>query len=200
MRGIACNSRRGYFDGVRREFAVKHSAVSFLLLFSSLTLAGQNQGKTDAPTLIFNGNTIGNVCPIGMRASQGVWDHSIKVRQGEKESSVQPFGQRILLSLEDTHPDPIISATVRVHGLTGKNRILQTGEANADGDATKLMRITFGSNGTGGVSSDVYVSGFTSVSSIELLEISYADGKTWRIAGSSVCRVAPDPMMLIANH
>ncbi len=180
---------------------MKHSAVSFLLLFSSLTLAGQNQGKTDAPILIFNGNTIGNGCPIGMRASQGVWDHSIKVRQGDKGSSVQPFGQRILLSLEDTHPDPIVSATVRVHGLTGKNRILQTGsEANAGGDSTKLMRITFGSNGTGGVSSDVYVSGFTSVSSIELLEISYADGKTWRIAGSSACRVTPDPMMLIANH
>jgi hypothetical protein len=165
-----------------------------------LTLAGQHQGKTGAPTLIFNGNTIGNGCPIGMRASQGVWDHSIKVRQGEKESSVQPFGQRILLSLEDTHADPIIAATVRVRGLTGNNRILQTREANAGGDATKLMRITFGSNGTGGVSSDVYVSGFTSVSSIELLEISYADGKTWRMVGSSVCRVAPDPMMLIANH
>ena len=36
--------------------------------------------------------------------------------------------------------------------------------------------------------------------SIELIEVSYGDGKIWRIASSSMCRVTPDPMMLIANH
>jgi hypothetical protein len=179
---------------------VRHSAVCVVLLLSSLTLAAQNRAKPEASTLIFKGNAVGSDCPIGMRASQGVWDHTIKVRQGNQEQLVQPFGQRIFLSLEDSHPDPIVAASVRVHGLTGKNRVLHTDQANAGGDATKDMRITFGSTGTGGVSSDLYMPGFTSVSSIELIEVSYSDGKIWKIGSSDVCRVTPDPMMLIANH
>jgi hypothetical protein len=180
---------------------MKHSAVCVVLVLSSLTLAAKGQNKTEASTLIFKGNTIESGCPIGMHATQSVWDHSIKVRQGQQEQAVQPFGQRILLLLEDSHPDPIISATVKVHGLTGKNRIQQTaGDASTDGDAIKIMRIMFGSTGAGGVSGDLYAQGFTSVSSIELLDVSYNDGKTWKIGGSSTCRVTPDSMMLIANH
>lgn len=179
---------------------MRHSAVCGVLLLSSLTLAAQNRVKPEASTLIFKGNAVGSGCPIGMRASQGVWDHTVKVRQEKQEQLVQPFGQRIFLSLEDSHPDPIVAATVRVHGLTGKNRILQTGEPNIDGDAIKDVRITFGSTGTGGVSGDLYVPGFTSVRSIELIEVSYGDGKSWRIGSSSSCRVTPDLLMLIANH
>jgi hypothetical protein len=132
-----------------------------------------------------------------MRAIQGVWDRTIKVRQGDQEPVTQPFGQRIFLSLQDSHPDPIVAATVRVHGLTGKNRVLHTGETDAD--ATKVMRLTFGSRGTGGVSGDLYIPGFTSVSSIDLIEVSYGGGKTWTIGDASACRVTPDPMMLIAK-
>jgi len=183
-----------------RESAVRHSAVCAVLLLSSLTLAAQDQAKPEVPRLIFKGSVVGGGCPIGMRASQGVWDHSIKVRQRNQEQPVQPFGQRIFLSLEDSHPDPIVAASVRVHGLTGKNRVLHTDQGNAGGDATRDMRITFGSTGTGGVSGDLLIPGFTSVSSIELIEVSYSDGNIWRIGSSSSCRVTPDPMMLIANH
>jgi hypothetical protein len=180
---------------------VKHPAVCFVLLLSSLTLSAQNQVKTQAPIVIDLGTLPGSGCPIGMVANQGVWDHTIKVRQGEQERSVQPFGQRIFLTLADSHPAPIIAARVKVHGLTGKNHMLETlSSVNGEGDAVKTMRITFTKNPSGPVSGDLYIPGFTSVSSIELLEVSYDDGKIWRIGGSSVCRVTPDPMMLIANH
>ena len=180
---------------------VKHPAVCFVLLLSSLTLAAQNQVKTEAPTLVFHGDTVGNGCPIGMVASQGVWDHTVKVRQGEQERSIQPFGQRISLTLADSHPAPIIAATVKVHGLTGKNHMLETlSSVNGEGDAVKTMKITFPTSSKGGVSSDLYIPGFTSVSSVELLEVSYDDGMVWKIGGSSGCRVTPDRMMLIANH
>jgi hypothetical protein len=103
--------------------------------------------------------------------------------------------------LDDSHPAPIVAATVKVHGLTGKNHMLQTGaDPNADGNAVKIMQVTFTANSKGGVSSDLYVTGFTSVSSIELLEVSYDDGKVWKIGGSSACSVTPDRLMLIANH
>jgi hypothetical protein len=189
-----------YAGSNSQESAMKTVAVVLALLVSPLTLAAQNAIRNDQPVVVFNGNTVGSNCPIGMHASQGVWDHTIRVRQGQQERTRQPFGQRILLSLVVTGPSPIVSATVKVRGLTGKNRMLQTESAgNVSGDGVKIMKITFVQK-PDGVSSDLYVPGFTSVSSIELLEVSYGDGKVWKIAGAGVCRVTPDPMMLIANH
>lgn len=186
---------------------MKHAAVCLVLLLSSLTLAAQNGAKNEgqAPAqglVIVNlGELVGNGCPISMRASQGVWDHTIRVRRGQQERMFQPFGQRLFLTLGDSHKAPIIAATVKVHGLTGKNHVLETtGSPNADGDATRIIKIAFAPSQKGGVTGDLYVPGFTSVSSIELIEVSYDDGRVWRIGDSSVCLVTPDPLMLIASH
>ncbi len=133
-----------------------------------------------------------------MVANQGIWDHTMRVSQGQQVTVIQPVGQRIILTLGDSHSAPIIAATVKVYGLTGKNRMLQT--AGSSGEATRIMSITFGANQKGPVTGDLYVSGFTAVNSIELLQVSYNDGRVWRIDGARTCRVTPDPMMLIANH
>ena len=179
---------------------MKIGAIVLALLVSSLTLAAQDSPKTDQTIVVFHGNAMGNACPIGMHAGQGVWDHTIRVHQRQQEQVIQPFGQRIFLSLVDKSPAPIVSATVKVRGLTGKNRMLQTESVGSvNGDGMKIMRITFVQK-QDGVSSDRYIPGFTSVSSIELLEVSYEDGKVWKIGDSGVCRVKPDGMMLIANH
>lgn len=180
---------------------MKYFIFPLAVALSSLTLAAQNNGKTEQPVVVFRGNVVGDSCPIGMRASQGVWDRTLRVRQGQQEKSLQPFGQRILLSLVDSHPGPVISATVKVRGLTGKNRMLQTEFAwSESGDAVQMMKVAFVPDQDGSVSGDLYVPGVTSVRSIELIEVSYKDGKTWRIGDGGVCRVKPDGMMLIANH
>ena len=176
---------------------VKHPVVCLALLFSSLTLAAQNGGKTDGHVPVFRGIPVGNECPISMRASQAVWDHLVAVKKGFGN---QKFGQRILLTLVDSPPAPIVSAAIKVRGLTGKNQIMQAGSGNADGDGVKTLNITFMKNRDGSVYGDLYAPGFTSVSSVDLLEVSYDDGRVWRIGGSNVCRVKPDPVMLIAAH
>jgi hypothetical protein len=62
------------------------------------------------------------------------------------------------------------------------------------------MEINFAASQKGGVTGDLYIPGFTAVNSIELVQLSYSDGRIWRIGADNVCRVTPDPMMLIANH
>src|SRR3954462_6031633 len=104
------------------------------LLLSPLMLAAQNDKTPQQPAVVFHGTAIGSNCPIGMRASQGVWDHTVRVRQGQREGTFQPFGQRILLSLEVTGQSTIVSATVKVRGLTGKSRMLQTESIGSAGD------------------------------------------------------------------
>ena len=71
---------------------------------------------------------------------------------------------------------------------------------NSNGEASRKLSVTFAANGKGRVTGDLYIPGFTAVNSIELLQVSYSDGRVWRIGAGNVCRVKPDPMMLIANH
>lgn len=177
---------------------MKTVASVLVLLFSSFTVAAQ--AKTQAPIVVNLGNLHGNSCPVGMTANQGVWDHTMRVRQGQQEKTAH-FGQRILLTLSDASSATIMAATVRVHGLTGKNRVVQAAPGpGSDGEATKTMELNFAASQKGAVTGDLYIPGFTAVNSIELVQVSYSDGRVWRIGADSVCRVTPDPMMLIANH
>jgi len=187
---------------------MKTVAAALVLLVTSLPLAAQigvqnqpqNQVGAKAPTFLDLGTTPGIGCPIGMAADQGVWDHTIRVQQGQQDKLAQPFGQRIILTLNDSHSAPIMAATVNVRGLTARNHMVQTGNVNANGEASRTLSVTFAANGKGRVIDDLYIPGFTAVNSIELLQVSYSDGRVWRIGAGNVCRVKPDPMMLIANH
>jgi hypothetical protein len=163
-----------------------------LLLCGSLTLAAQNSATPRIKTV--------PACPIDMQANQGVWDHTIRVRETDKEQVLQPFGQRLSLILKDSHSARIQTATVRVDGLTGKNQMLQTDVRTSNADGIRTMTVRFASQDDGRVAADLWIPGFTSVTSIELLEVSYADGSTWKISGSNVCSVKPDPLMLISNR
>lgn len=178
---------------------MKRITAVLACLLTSLTLAAQNAGQPKATILVLP-SLAPSACPIGMQARQGVWDHTIRVRQGDHEKLIQPFGQRFFLTLKDSHPARIVSATLRVHGTTGKNRIIQTaGVNNFSAEATRILKVPFTAE-DGAVSADVYVPGFTSVSSVELQEVTYANGAAWKMSASGVCRVTPDPLMLVAQH
>lgn len=132
-----------------------------------------------------------------MYARQGVWDHTIKIRSGNEQYNVG-FGQRIFLTLTDTHAAQILTASVRIHGYSGKNHMVQTG--GATGDATKSVTVKFNRETDGSVFADLYIPGFTAVTYLQLEDVSYADGSIWKMSDSNICRVAPDPLMLIAAH
>ena len=131
---------------------MKRAVACAFLLLSSLTLAAQNTGTaSDGASSQARNSALrasdafevshgGGTCPIGMRASQGLWDHTVAVRKGLGD---QKFGQRISLTLKDAHPSRIETATVRVHGLTGKSYMLQTStDTNETRDAARMLNVT----------------------------------------------------------
>jgi hypothetical protein len=214
---IAAPPQQAYLVSVRGfrllESAMTRAAVLAAFLLSSLTLAAQSGSTAGAASSqaashelrSTSGGTITVLptvagCPIGMQASQGVWDHTIRIREGDKERGLQPFGQKISLTLKDPRHARITAATVRVHGLTGKNRMLQTGSEAGTPDAVTTIRLSFGPQGDAGVTGDLWVPGFTAVTLIELQEVSYSDGSTWKVSGTDICHVQPDPLMLISNR
>ena len=184
------------------------AAVLLSLLLASLSIAAQNNSNGSVPTIATypGGNVLVFLpevvsCPISMQADQGVWDHTIRVRNGKNESVPAPSGQRISLSLKDSHPAAIVSATLRVRGLNGKNHMLETPVGTSkDGNATRTLHAHFVQENDGQVSTDLWLPGFTAVKSIELLDVTYADGSTWAKSGANRCRVQPNPLMLITGR
>ena len=170
-----------------------------LRLSGSLTLAAQSGAEPEAKTSYVTPTFVAATCPIDMQANQGVWDHTIRVREGDNQHPIQAFGQRISLTLKDSRSARIQAATVRVDGLTGKNHVLETVKT-LDAKGIKTLRVKFSSQDDGQVSADLWLPGFTSVTSVELLEVSYVDGSIRKISGSNVCRVQPDPLMMISNR
>jgi hypothetical protein len=178
---------------------VKHVVVSIALLLTPLTLVAQNGTQTQlqtAPVLVFPIDAFPSPCPVAMQARQGVWDHSLKANQGRQQPARRGFGQRIILT---TLKSGVVRATVRVHGLSGANRIFHTAEGQTSDDAVRTMTVTFSPRGDG-AAADLYVPGFTSVSSVELREITHADGSVWKNPDSKQCRIVPDRMMLLADE
>jgi len=189
------------------------TVAGFALFFTSLGLIAQNgpgsspavsaspEGPSTAGLTVVILPNMEGACPVAMHASQGVWDHTIRVREGNKERIDQPFGQRISLNLKDSQSVRVVSATVRVRGWNGKNRVLATPtDSNQRWNAVKTLRVQFVEEKDGSVSGDLWVGGFTAVDSLQLLNLTYADGRVWRASGSAFCRVQPDPLMLITER
>jgi len=132
-----------------------------------------------------------------MHASQSLWNHTIAVQKG---LGSHKFGQRLSLVLKDTRRARITGATVRVHGLTGKNRMLQTGDRSDAAESATTIHLSFGPKNDNEAVGDLWIPGFTAVTNVELQEVSYSDGSVWRVSGLDICRVQPDPIMLITER
>jgi hypothetical protein len=180
------------------ESAMYRAIASAALLLTSLALVAQDAAKTQTWTVIDLGTLVNNSCPISMDAHQGLWDHAIRVENGRPHDG---FGQRISLTLVDNHSAKIVNATVKVLGLSGKNRMLSTDLSSiASPDASRVIHLTSFSEAKNGVTTQLDAPGFTSVTSIQLLAVTYADGSKWTTPQSKACHVTPDPLMLVAAH
>lgn len=186
------------------------TAACVALLLASLQLSAQSNSTPPLPapeahslpgeTLVLRSYVEG-ACPIAMHAKQGMWNHTIRVKNGEKESVHPRPGQRISLNLKDDRHASIVAATVRVRGLNGKNRMMLTpaGEQQ-DWNAVTTLKVKFAQQDDGSALADLRVAGFTAVNSVQLIDVSYSDGSTWRSPKSNACRVQPDPLMLITER
>lgn len=206
---------QAYFVSVRafvpRGVIMIRTAVGFALLFASLQLTAQSNSappfsvpqvhSLPGGTLIILPD-VEEVCPIAMHASRGIWDRTIRVRDGEKDIVHTRAGQQISLTLKDSHTARIVAATVRVRGMNGKSRMMLTpaGEQQ-DWNAVTTLRAKFiREQDDGSVSADLRITGLTAVNSVQLIDVSYSDGTTWRIPHSNACRVKPDSLMLITER
>jgi hypothetical protein len=143
-------------------------------------------------------------CPVGVQAqhSSGL---TAKVPVGKNGDVIaKPKGemdQHLQLMLSNLKGTAISSIRITVHGWSGKGQTMPaTGvdSSYATGSQTVELKANVEPHAT--AKEDLWVNGLTSVSSIDLDEVNYADGLSWRSSAAEACRIVPDPEMLISSR
>jgi len=142
-------------------------------------------------------------CPVSMHAHQQGGLGTLTARDDRGESRRRSgVAQHIRLILGDAgNSTQIVSAKVTARGTSPKGRMTPTVfNQDASPDAKKALVLTFKADGSYGTSANLTLPGFTSVTSISLDSLTYADGSIWRPSNGRGCRTAPDLMMLVDAH
>jgi len=160
------------------------------------------QAGGNAPSVFVLPSPSAPACPVSMRAQQRGGGSLITTGKTQMPG---PF-QRIRLVLDRTGlPARITAATVTVRGTNGKSRMVNTSQfqmqpQTASPYISSTLNVVFLPGGDQAEFTDLELPGFTSVKSIRLDSIQYADGSIWTPADGRSCRVEPDPLMLVSSR
>jgi hypothetical protein len=131
----------------------------------------------------------------------------MQVQQAPGGTNMEVFGrsggvaQRVRLTLTSLKPAQIAGARVTVHGLPPAGRLLRSKSApGTSSEIAKTLEVNFSSGDGHASSTDLTVPGFTSVSRIDLVSVTYADGSTWNTSANHTCHAVPDRLMLLSSR
>jgi len=145
-------------------------------------------------------------CPVSMRAEHRGGGGVITTGKG----AAGAIAQHIHLILgkilsESGSSTRVTAATVTVSGTNGKWRMENASQFQAHPQPASpyistTLNVAFAKGGDEPESSDLDLPGFTSVKSIRLDSLTFADGSTWAPADGRSCRIEPDPLRLVSSR
>ncbi len=140
-------------------------------------------------------------CPIGLEVNHGTFFLERKTEYGPGPDDGVPLTssiQRIHLSMTNPNPREIVKVQFTVHGFSDKWRAIPLGGASSAPDLAKKVTVVLDIQGKGHASSDLSLSNFTAVTSVDVDSLTYADGSAWQATSRGACSVAPSLMMLVS--
>lgn len=184
------------------------AAVSFAFIFTSMGVSAQSFGVASTGSLNGPKHTIvlqsapaaGPACPVSLRAQHLSDGGMVKVRDGHPDHPAG-IGQWLHLTLANPASRRIAKARVIVYGFTNRARVTEAGAGGqGSADAIRTFTVAMVAQSDKAVAGDLWAPGMTAVQTVELESVTYADGETASFSGNQACRVAPDPLMLIAGR
>jgi hypothetical protein len=179
-----------------------HLAPALLLLAGAVSFAQAPAGphsKPDASAIVLRSIPVGTNCPIGFRADRQSTAQILSA--GDAKESGPALGLRLTLD-RGTAPS-IESIEVTVYGVTPKGRILPAQFQAGDAPTTATISKSFQLKPTVGndtlESANVWMHQVGALRWVDLNEIRYADGTTWRPSDSAKCRAVPSNLVLIGQ-
>ena len=159
-------------------------------------------------------------CPIAMTAHQGGGLHILRAKKDNAPATpaIEPN-----ITLKEPQGKRIVSAVVTAHGFGANSgtTLLETGDqdygmALDNGVAhrvrpgslqpkqpklSRTLTVHFPQQDEDAtVTGDFRLPGFVTLESVELNEVTFADGASDNFASNSGCSAKPDPLMLVSSH
>jgi hypothetical protein len=145
---------------------------------------------------------VGADCPLDMQASHGagapIAEPAINGTPMEPWTPNPTLDHRIHLVMINLRSHDIVGAQITAHGFGDKWKAIDLENSSQAPDLAKTLDVVLDVKGMGRASSDLSLSRFTAVTSIDLNSITYADGSIWHTSSAGACRITPDLIMLVA--
>jgi hypothetical protein len=169
---------------------IRAGILPLVLLFAAPIVIAQSKS-----TVLTLPRTPDASCPVGMQARHGA---GIPVGMNAGRSPISPPAQKIHLTMTNLLAHEIVSAQFVVHGYSNKRRAMNLANSS-NPDLAKTVELVLDVKGKSEASSDLSLSRFAAVTSIDLSSITYADGNTWHTPSPEACSINPDSLMLVAS-
>jgi hypothetical protein len=163
----------------------------------------------ESPSIYVVPGPQGAGCPVSMRAEHGAGGGLVRTRQSRSNSAPEPsqptppFQQIHLIlgdsSIKSSAGAKVVRARVTVRGTNGQWRSMPAATGDDASSLTRTLDLSFDQAENGQVSTDMTLQGFTSVKSISLDSLTYSDDTVWIPPQEKICRVAPNPLMLVST-
>jgi hypothetical protein len=150
--------------------------------------------------------TVRGDCPVGLQVNHGSSFLKREVEYGQfappppavGEQRIQIQEQTIEFIVDNPSTREIVKAQITVHGLSHQGRFVPLPDGPAP-DLSRKVSVVLDVKGNSRSSSDLSLSRFAAVTSVDLNSLTYADGATWRASSQGACSVTPNPFMLVST-
>jgi hypothetical protein len=188
----------------------------FLLASAGLVAQQRVTADTSQSASLTHVRLVGANCPVGVEASRGAggfvrmntgptFDGQSIERGGPRlegkrfvpEVPPPAFYLQLHLTLTNPSSRDVVGARFTVHGFSKNWRVIRLSGASAAPDLAKTVEVALDVKGQGQSSSDLSLTHFTAITSIDLDSIAYADGSPWHASSPGACSIVPDMLMRI---
>ena len=133
-----------------------------------------------------------DACPIGLTAQQDS-NQALLAARAHPDAPAQ----LLRLTIQNKRLPRIVEAEINIHGTSPKSRVV--GNDPHPEDTVKHVTLKSSVRGDQSVIETVTAEDLTSVASIEVKELRYADGTVWHVSTAAQCIANPDGVMLVAG-
>ncbi|MHB1960186.1 MAG: hypothetical protein ACYCO5_14330 [Acidobacteriaceae bacterium] len=175
-------------------------AFSLALVLGSLTLPAQSSGRHDTQPAVATVVPGSSNCPVDIRAQKNLGAGQLQTLPAGSDRN-PGLGQNLHLTLTNSTFAQIIGVRITAYGLNSKGQVTPARTTADDSSAIKkTLDLKLKVEPKSNASTDILLTGFTSVAYINVDSIRYADGSTWTPSAAHTCHVVPDAAMLISRR
>jgi hypothetical protein len=176
--------------------------AALLLLPSTALLAQQPaaiQSSSSASSIVLRSIPMGTECPIGFRANRQASPQILSADETQKNTPALGLH----LTLDHQTAPAIESIEITVYGVSPKGQVLPTNQWTADTGTRDVISKSFQLQRSAGTetlnNADIWMHQVGALRWVDLNEIRYTDGTSWRPSGSAKCRAVPSNLILVGQ-